>query len=181
MRFKLFIPVLAIIFCCSFACNSTQKTNTENIAAQSNSNTTSQATDEKEVGNNNEQGVSTVIVKAVGNTMSEMAFDPKEIKVKANTKVKITLVNLSSDKMMVHNLLVVQKGKADEVGVAAIKAGEAKKYIPDNPAIIAASDLVDPLKKTILEFDAPAPGVYAFLCTYPGHHLSMRGRFVVEE
>lgn len=125
-------------------------------------------------------GISKVLLKAKGETMSEMSFEPTNITVKAGTKVVLTLLNLSKDKMMQHNFVLVQKGKADAVGVASIKAGASKNYVPDHPAIIAASEMVKPLGETVLEFDAPPPGQYVFICTYPGHHLAMRGRFTVE-
>jgi len=176
-------PIVAIIFCCSFSCNSVQKTNTEkvvseNAISESNEIEDAKTTETKQAASSDD--VSRVVVKAIGNTMSEMAFDPKVIKVKAGTKVELTLVNLGSDAMMVHNLLVVKKGTADAVGVAAIKAGASKNYVPDHPGVIAASELAKPLKKTVMEFDAPPAGDYVFVCTYPGHHLTMRGRFVVE-
>jgi len=123
-------------------------------------------------------GVSKVSIKTIGNTMSEMAFEPNFITVKKNTKVEITLVNEGKDETMVHNLLIVKKGKIDEVGLKAIRAKESA-YIPESAHIIAASPLVQPLQTRSFTFDAPAVGTYGFLCTYPGHYMKMRGKFVV--
>jgi len=55
-----------------------------------------------------------------------------------------------------------------------------ENYIPDHPAVIAASDLVQPLDSIQLNFSAPPVGTYPFICSYPGHYLQMRGRLVVE-
>ncbi len=124
-------------------------------------------------------GLTSIVLNATGNTMTTMDYDIKNIVVKAGSKVNLKLVNAGSDKMMVHNFVLVQKGKADEVGVKAIKAGNSKKYVPDHPAVIVASDLAQPGQTVELEFEAPPVGDYTFICTYPGHHMKMRGRFRV--
>ena len=48
--------------------------------------------------------------------------------------------------------------------------------MPKNENIIIASGLVDNGKEQVLELTAPTePGDYQFVCTFPGHHLLMRG------
>ncbi len=115
-----------------------------------------------------------VTLKAVGNTMAEMKYDLDEISVKRNSKVILTLINDSVDETMKHNVLIVKKGAGNKVGMAAISLKD-KNYIPDMPEVIAASDLAKPGETVRLEFDAPAPGNYEFLCTFPGHHSKMKG------
>jgi azurin len=77
----------------------------------------------------------------------------------------------------------VKPGKADEVGMKAIELGASgfeKAFIPESDAILVSTKLVDHGKEQVLEFAAPSePGAYPFVCTFPGHHLVMRGTMVV--
>lgn len=135
--------------------------------------------------NKNQQATSFVdttklTIYATGNTMYNMAFEPNVVYAKSNTLIKVNLINQGTDTMMIHNIIFVQKGKADEMGVKALRAGAEKNYIPDHPAVIAASGLVQPLDSVQLDFLAPPAGTYPFICSYPGHYLKMRGRLVVE-
>ncbi len=109
-----------------------------------------------------------------------MAFDPNVVYAKNNTIITINLINQGIDTMMIHNMVIVQKGKADEIGVKALRAGEEKQYVPDHPAVVAASELLQPSDSLQFSFDAPPVGTYPFICTFPGHYLKMRGRLVVE-
>ena len=122
--------------------------------------------------------VEKVLVKGIGNTMADMAFDKKEIKVKRGTIVELTLVNEATESSMIHNLVITKRGKADAIGMDAISLKD-KNYVPDSPDVIAATDLANPGETVTLRFDAPAPGSYEFLCTFPGHHQKMRGVFIV--
>jgi putative membrane-bound dehydrogenase-like protein len=105
-----------------------------------------------------------------------MLFDVKEFTVKAGKKVRLTFANPD---FMPHNLVVVKPGKADEVATKAVAMGAegfTKGFVPEVPEVLAATKLVDHGKEQVLEFEAPAaPGDYPFVCTFPGHHLLMRG------
>ena len=113
-------------------------------------------------------------IKAVGNTMQEMAYDTKVLEVKAGSTVKITLVNEGIDASMIHNIVFVKKGTTEEVAMACVAAGPEKKFVAENPNIIAASGLANPQQTIVLEFIAPPKGDYEFLCTYPGHGNMMK-------
>ena len=119
-------------------------------------------------------------IKAVGNTMQEMAYDTKVLEVKAGSTVKITLVNEGIDASMIHNIVFVKKGTTEEVATACVAAGPDKKFVAENPNIIAASGLANPQQTIVLEFIAPPKGDYEFLCTYPGHSNMMKGWLYVE-
>ena len=85
---------------------------------------------------------------------------------------------------MPHNLVIVKPGEADEVGTKAIELGAAgfeKGFVPDSPDILVSTKLVDHGKEQSLEFASPSePGAYPFACTFPGHHLLMRGTMHVK-
>ena len=119
-------------------------------------------------------------VGAVGNTMSDMQFNVKNITVKEGSWVRIKLVNEGVDAAMVHNIVIINYGTRKEVAMQSIDAGPEKQYVADNSNVIAFSDLANPGETVILEFKAPKKGNYEFLCTYPGHSEMMRGYFFVK-
>ncbi len=116
----------------------------------------------------------------ISTVVEKMTYDVKEFAVKAGKKVKLTFANPD---FMPHNLVIVKPGKADEVGMKAIELGASgfeKAFIPESDAILVSTKLVDHGKEQVLEFAAPTePGAYPFVCTFPGHHLVMRGTMVV--
>jgi len=110
-----------------------------------------------------------------------MKYDTKEVKVKAGSKIKLTLDN--PDDMM-HNLLIVKPGTADKMGIEALKLGlkgQGMGYVPDSEAVLAHTNLLAPLSKDVIYFTAPSTkGKYEFVCTFPAHAQTMRGLFIVE-
>ena len=119
-------------------------------------------------------------IGAVGNTMSEMKFDKKNITVQAGSWVRINLVNEGVDPAMLHNIVFVKYGTRKEVAKQSIEAGPDLQFVPKSSDVIAYSDLADPGETVVLEFEAPDKGNYEFICTYPGHSEIMRGYFFVK-
>ena len=80
---------------------------------------------------------------------------------------------------MNHNLVMVQPGAADEVGLAALAMGAKgfeTGYVPESDKILFASKLLENKEEQVIEFIAPEkPGDYQYVCTFPGHHVLMRG------
>jgi len=105
-----------------------------------------------------------------------MSYDVKEISVKAGKKIKLTFSNAD---FMPHNILLVKPGKADEIGNKAAQLGARGfelAFVPESPDIIWASKLLDHGKEDVIEFNAPStPGDYPYICSFPGHHIVMRG------
>lgn len=114
-------------------------------------------------------------------TLPGLKYDTESFTVKAGSKVKLVFNN--SDDMM-HNLLIVQPGKADAVGQMAMELGlegEEKGYVPDDEAVLFHTNLLQPESSDVIYFTAPSkPGTYPFVCTFPGHYLVMRGVMVVK-
>ncbi len=112
----------------------------------------------------------------IGTIMEKLRFDLKDFEVKAGKKIELTFHNPD---FLPHNLVITQPKAADEVAMAAIALGAdgfAKGYVPEHEKILAHSKLLDHEQEEILEFTAPeTPGDYEFVCTFPGHHLLMRG------
>ena len=105
-----------------------------------------------------------------------LMYDVKELTVKAGKKLKLTFANPD---FMPHNLMLVQPGKAEEIGNQAMVMGAKgfeNGFIPDNKNIIWHTKLIDHGQEEVIEFTSPvAPGDYPYLCSFPGHHMVMRG------
>ena len=110
-------------------------------------------------------------------TVPGMKYDVTELEVKAGTKVKLTFNNLDDD--MTHNLVIVEPGTADEVGLAAFSLGvkaSQMSYVPNSNKVLFHTTLLQPEASQTIYFVAPSKaGEYSFVCTYPGHHTLMRG------
>lgn len=124
--------------------------------------------------------VTVIILKAQGNTMADMSYDHKEIRVKEGSTVHLTLMNTGTDAAMVHNFVLIEEGSADKVGPEGLKAGLDMNYIPKMRQVLVGTNLVQPQQKTEITFPAPTKGSYDFICTYPGHYQKMNGKFIVE-
>jgi len=121
-----------------------------------------------------------VTLNTIGETMTEMAYDPKQLSVPAGATVKLTLVNKASSEAMIHNAVFILAGAQSEITEAGLEAGKEKGYVPVSEKIIAATDLAQPGETVELEFTAPeAAGTYQYICTYPGH-TSMKGILLVQ-
>jgi azurin len=58
---------------------------------------------------------------------------------------------------------------------------QARGFVPDSPNVLFASPLLNARESTVVAFDAPTePGEYPFVCSFPGHWLTMRGVLTVE-
>jgi uncharacterized cupredoxin-like copper-binding protein len=112
-----------------------------------------------------------------------LRFVPRELRVAAGSPVRLVFENPD---LMIHNLVLVDAGSADEIGaladrLAADPQGMAKGYLPVSPKVLQATPLVNPKGRAELKFTAPkTPGRYPFLCTFPGHWRLMRGELIVE-
>jgi azurin len=118
-----------------------------------------------------------VIVKPVGN---KLLFEMEEITAKAGSSLKVVMDNTATVPVMYHNVVFLNVGPEDsdtinEVGVAAMKAGTEKEYIPDHEAILAYTPLAAPGKRTEVVITVPPPGDYSYICSYLGHYVSMKG------
>jgi azurin len=119
-------------------------------------------------------------ISAIGNNMKDMMYNMKNIRVKEGSWVRINLKNEGTDAAMVHNLLVINYGKREELAKMAIEAGAENEYIPNSEDVIAASKLAQPGETITFEFKAPPKNNYEFFCSYPGHSQMMRGYFFVK-
>ena len=111
-----------------------------------------------------------------------MAYDKTEIKVKAGRKITLTLRHTGkiSKIAMGHNFVLLKQGT--DIAAFAGKAAQAREtdYIPESDAIIANTKLIGGGESTTITFDAPEPGIYDYICSFPGHYGVMQGKLIVE-
>jgi len=109
-----------------------------------------------------------------------LTYDVKRFVVAPGAKVELTVHNV--DEMM-HNLVITQPGQRETVAAAALALGADglnKGYIPDVPQVLEATPLLQADQTVTLKFTAPKePGVYPYVCTFPGHALLMYGAMYV--
>ena len=109
-----------------------------------------------------------------------LQYDLARFSVKPGTKVKLILTN--SDDMS-HNLLFTKPGARQLVVDEALKMGDKGpelNYIPQLPEVLWSIPVLSPGESKTLEFTAPEkPGVYPYVCTYPGHGFVMYGAMYV--
>jgi putative heme-binding domain-containing protein len=112
----------------------------------------------------------------------QMLFDKERIVVKAGKPVEIFLENTD---LMPHNFVVTRPGALEEVGTlaeteATLPGALERHYVPNSAKVLFASRLLPPRESQKLAFTAPAqPGVYPYVCTYPGHWRRMHGALYV--
>jgi len=128
----------------------------------------------------NQPGLQTITIKTIP---ERLLYDLREFKVAPGAPVKLVFENPD---VTPHNLLIVQPGAADEVGMAGNEMaktpdGFAKGFIPDSPKILHKTKMLNQGDSEVLRFTAPtAKGKYPYICTFPGHWLVMKGEMVVE-
>ncbi len=123
------------------------------------------------------KGLTTV---RIGTLVEKMKYDTPTLSVQAGKKIRLLFANPDS---MPHNIVLVNPGKADSVAMEALNLGAKGfdlAFIPPSKDIIWASKLLNHDEEQIIEFKAPAkPGDYPYVCTFPGHHILMRGTLKV--
>jgi putative heme-binding domain-containing protein len=112
----------------------------------------------------------------------QMAYDKQLLVVKAGRPLELVFTNKD---IMPHNLVVTAPGAWEEVGIAAeLMAGQPgaaeKQFVPDSEKVLHASTMLQPEEVAKIAFTAPSePGVYPYVCTFPGHWRRMYGALVV--
>jgi HEAT repeat protein/azurin len=129
-------------------------------------------------------GVSVFAVKTV---REQMRYDVQRIVVEAGKPFEIIFEN---DDMMPHNLVVVQPGAREEIGLVTDKMQpqqldrQGRAFIPSGREltrkILAATKMIEPGQKETLKLTAPTKvGTYDYVCTFPEHWKVMFGELVV--
>ena len=114
----------------------------------------------------------------------DMKYDKTLFKIKAGQDVKLTLKNVGKlpKEAMSHNVVILAQGTDIQAfGEAAVPA-KATDHIPASMAsdVVAHTKLLGPGESETITFKVPDAGVYDFICSFPGHFGTMRGKIVAE-
>lgn len=114
-----------------------------------------------------------------------MSYSTRKIEVPAGTKVELTLTHTGKlpKAGMGHNVVILKQGTNKKAFANMAMAASKTDYIPPKmkDAIIAHTKLLGGGESDTITFDAPAPGEYDYLCSFPGHYVAMSGKLIVKE
>ena len=114
-----------------------------------------------------------------------MQFDKKTLEASVGKPIKLTFRHVGKmDKRIMGHNFVLLKPDTNIVGFAnqAAASGAKTDWIPnDGVAVIVHTKMLGGGQSDVIIFDAPAPGVYDFICSFPGHSSMMRGQLIVTE
>jgi len=115
-----------------------------------------------------------------------LQFEPRQLRVPPGARVSLAFRN--GDPSMPHNVAVVKADQIDQFGEQSMQLASnpraiATHYVPNDPAEICFSPILQPGDQYTMFFEAPKePGEYHLVCTYPGHWRVMQGSlFVIPE
>jgi putative heme-binding domain-containing protein len=123
-----------------------------------------------------------VRVIRLGTLPERMAYDKELLVVQAGKPLEIVLGN---DDFMPHNFVITKPGALEEVGMLAEASAanpefQARQFVPNSNKVLLSSRLLQTRETQQLSFTVPAtPGVYPYVCTYPGHWRRMYGALYV--
>ncbi len=109
----------------------------------------------------------------------ELLYDKDKLEAPAGSKITLKFKNNSS--ALMHNWVLVKPGTGDAVAADGLAAGEAKGYLKENDdRVIAHTKMVKGGETDSVTFDAPAAGVYPYVCSFPGHSVLMKGTLTIK-
>jgi azurin len=113
-----------------------------------------------------------------------LEYRETEFAVAPGETIKLVFDNTATSPSMLHNVVVLNTEPTKEVlwrvGEKGVAAGKAKEYVPDDQAVRAHTPMAEPGETVSVTFTVPEePGAYGYLCTFPGHYVSMYGTMKV--
>ncbi len=112
---------------------------------------------------------------------AQMKYDTTEMLVRPGQPVKIHFVNGDD---LPHNVVFCTPGT--DTAALSMKQMEnpeealKRNWLPEDRSIWMSSKMLNPHEEQDLAFTAPQrPGTYPYVCTFPGHALTMRGELKV--
>ena len=121
-----------------------------------------------------------ILLKANDN----MRFDKELFRIRAGKKISLIFKNTGakSATSMTHNVVILKSGIdiADFADIA--RNAKTEQYVPSSldSLIIAHTRLVGGGDSDQVEFIIPKPGIYDFICSFPGHWGTMQGKIVAQ-
>lgn len=114
----------------------------------------------------------------------DMKFSAADFQVAAKQEINLTLKNSGKlpKEAMGHNFIVLTPGTDKSEFATAALSAKNEDYIPASYAdsIVAHTKLLGPGESDTIQFQIDEPGVYEFICSFPGHWGTMNGTITVE-
>jgi azurin len=114
----------------------------------------------------------------IGAVASTMTFDKTSLTVPSGAEVHLVLKDAKPGTLM-HNWVLVKPGTEAAVAAAGLPAGPAGNFLTPGPDVLAFTPMAQPGGTSEVTFQAPPPGSYPYICSFPGHYLMMKGTLVV--
>jgi putative membrane-bound dehydrogenase-like protein len=124
-----------------------------------------------------------LLTVALSVVAGENRYSQTSIEARPGQRVQIAFTNADD---MLHNVTLLKPGSYDAVvkditALLADPTAQNRGYVPDSPNVLYSLNLVPAHQSAVLEFVAPMePGEYPYICTFPGHWVTMRGVLVVK-
>jgi len=113
-----------------------------------------------------------------------MRFDNELFRVRTGKKIILLFTNTGakSATSMTHNVVVLKKGTDIADFADAVHNAKNEQYVPESvaPLVIAHTKMVGGSDSDKIEFTMEEPGIYDYICSFPGHWGTMQGKIVAE-
>jgi plastocyanin len=121
---------------------------------------------------------SQVVELHIASDGDNLAFSPTRLTCVTGAHVKLVFQHKGEIIDDPHDWVLLKPGTLDRF-VADSDRQSDDSIIPDRDIVLVATHLCDKGHTVSVEFTAPKPGVYPFVCSVPGHGDSMHGVLVV--
>lgn len=127
-----------------------------------------------------EEGPAQQVRRIELSAVTGMQYDSLRIRAEPGERVRLVLRNESS---LPHNWLLTAPGAREPIVQAAAELGDEgpeRDYIPSVGSVLESLPVVNPGDSASVTFTVPGePGVYPYVCTFPGHGKVMYGALYV--
>lgn len=121
------------------------------------------------------------VIEITGN--DQMKFNVEKMEAKAGEELTVVLTNVGMlpKEAMGHNWVLLKAGTDVAAFATAAMTAKATDYVAPamKDQVIAMIKVLGPKEKGEVTFKAPAPGVYNYICSFPGHYMLMKGTLTV--
>jgi azurin len=113
----------------------------------------------------------------IGSLGDDSKFDKEQLEAPAGSIITLVFRNQASPNTNKQfNWVLTKPGTHLRVVNAGASEGEASGYLkPNDENVIAATKLIKAGESDMITFNAPPPGEYTYVSTFPGYYTRMRG------